>query len=386
MAKLGAVKSDEEVPKAVLNIVDPSIYDDETAGHTVSEIWVNSATDQTFVCVDADTGAAVWKKLTDQGGGTPSWGAITGTLSAQTDLAGALNGKVADNDSRLSDARTPTAHSHSPSEVTGTAVITSDSRLSDARTPTAHSQAISTVTNLQTTLDGKAASSHSHSPSEVTGTAVITNDSRLSDARTPLAHNQAISTVTSLQTTLDGKEAANANIQTHVTSAHAPANAQANADITKAEIEAKLTGQITSHTHAGGAAEFPIGWLLISAVNTNPATFLGYGTWANFGAGRVLVGLDSGDTDFDTAEETGGAKTNTPSAHAGTAVGNHTNVAVPATATAAIAKGTSTVNVAAQTHTHTIASIVHSVTQPSAHSALSVVQPYIVVYFWKRTA
>jgi len=288
MAKLGAVKSDEEVPKAVLNIVDPSIYDDETAGHTVSEIWVNSATDQTFVCVDADTGAAVWKKLTDQGGGTPSWGAITGTLSAQTDLAGALNGKVADNDSRLSDARTPTAHSHSPSEVTGTAVITSDSRLSDARTPTAHSQAISTVTNLQTTLDGKAASSHSHSPSEVTGTAVITNDSRLSDARTPLAHNQAISTVTSLQTTLDGKEAANANIQTHVTSAHAPANAQANADITKAEIEAKLTGQISTHAHAGGGGQ-PIGLTVLANDTLAQALATNINTQITVTAARTLT-------------------------------------------------------------------------------------------------
>lgn len=83
---------------------------------------------------------------------------------------------------------------------------------------------ISDVTNLQTSLDGKASNSHS----------------------------QAISTVTGLQTALDGKEAANANIQTHVTSAHAPSDAQKNSDITKAEIEAKLTGEISTHTHAGG--------------------------------------------------------------------------------------------------------------------------------------
>jgi microcystin-dependent protein len=38
---------------------------------------------------------------------------------------------------------------------------------------------------------------------------------------------------------------------------------------------------------------------------------LGFGTWAAFGAGRVLVGLDAGDVDFDTVEETGGAKTHT---------------------------------------------------------------------------
>ena len=37
---------------------------------------------------------------------------------------------------------------------------------------------------------------------------------------------------------------------THSTSAHAPVNAQKNSDITKAEIEAKLTGNITTHTHS----------------------------------------------------------------------------------------------------------------------------------------
>jgi hypothetical protein len=36
----------------------------------------------------------------------------------------------------------------------------------------------------------------------------------------------------------------------HSQVAHAPSNAQKNSDITKAEIEAKLTGAITSHTHS----------------------------------------------------------------------------------------------------------------------------------------
>lgn len=36
----------------------------------------------------------------------------------------------------------------------------------------------------------------------------------------------------------------------HAGTAHAPSTAQANADITKAEIEAKLTGTISTHTHA----------------------------------------------------------------------------------------------------------------------------------------
>lgn len=39
----------------------------------------------------------------------------------------------------------------------------------------------------------------------------------------------------------------------HSQSSHAPSNAQKNSDITKAEIEAKLTGELTSHSHAGGS-------------------------------------------------------------------------------------------------------------------------------------
>jgi hypothetical protein len=45
---------------------------------------------------------------------------------------------VTDLDSRNTDSRTPITHSHTPGDVTGTAVITTDSRLSDARTPTSH--------------------------------------------------------------------------------------------------------------------------------------------------------------------------------------------------------------------------------------------------------
>jgi len=46
-----------------------------------------------------------------------------------------------------------------------------------------------------------------------------------------------------------GAEPANSNIQAHISSTHAPSDAQKNSDITKEEIEAKLTGEITSHTH-----------------------------------------------------------------------------------------------------------------------------------------
>lgn len=93
-------------------------------------------------------------------------------------------------------------------------------------------------------------------------------------------HTHPISDVTSLQTSLDAKsatthnhdvtyEAKNTNIQTHVASAHAPSNAQKNSDITKGEIEAKLTGEISTHTHAGGGT--PIGYTInVQALTSSP--------------------------------------------------------------------------------------------------------------------
>jgi hypothetical protein len=121
-----------------------------------------------------------------------------------------------------------------------------------------HTHPISDVVNLQTTLNGKAGSTHAHAIGDVTSLQAeldakcAGNDGRLSDARTPLTHSHAQGDVTGLTAALAGKEPANANLQAHVVSAHAPADAQKNSDITKAEIEAKLTGVISSHSHAGG--------------------------------------------------------------------------------------------------------------------------------------
>jgi hypothetical protein len=128
---------------------------------------------------------------------------------------------VVTNDSRLSDARTPTSHaathqsggtdviSIAASQVAGTAVVTNDARLSDARTPTgaaggdltgtypnptlASIVTAGTATKLTFDVKGRITGSSALladdiptiAPSQVSGTAVVDNDSRLTDARTP---------------------------------------------------------------------------------------------------------------------------------------------------------------------------------------------------------
>jgi len=54
---------------------------------------------------------------------------------------------------------------------------------------------------------------------------------------------------------------------------------------------------------------YPVGAVFIAVVATNPSSLLGFGSWSAFGTGRMLIGVDSGDSDFDAAEETGGVKT-----------------------------------------------------------------------------
>lgn len=122
---------------------------------------------------------------------------------------------------------------------------------SDANKPVSSAQ--------QTALDGKAATSHNHDGSY----SALTHNH---DANySALGHNHDASYSALGHNHAGVYEPANANIQAHVVAAHAPANAQANADITKAEIEAKLTGVISTHSHTvGGGSAAPIQYNLVN--------------------------------------------------------------------------------------------------------------------------
>jgi hypothetical protein len=136
---------------------------------------------------------------------------------------------------------------------------------------------------------------------------------------------------------------------------------------------------------------YPVGSIYMNAsVSTNPATLLGFGTWVSFGAGRVLVGVDTSDASFDTVEETGGSKNATLVSHTHTATDSgHTHTfdwgdysggsnimnAETATSSGALASrntsiGTANISVSTEGSSATNANL----------------QPYITVYMWKRTA
>lgn len=194
---------------------------------------------------------------------------------------------------------------------------------------------------------------------------------------------------------------------------------------------------------------YPVGSIYMSINNTNPGTLFG-GNWEAWGSGRVPVGIDTSNSNFSTAEKTGGASsaaltTDNMPAHSHTltivssgastsgnsspetnSAGSHTHdtqgwrysingneldakgiakngpydgggsVAYTREAGDYSSSGYGTTPIIdAGAHTHTVNSHTHSIPnhthtgtigETGSGEAFSVIQPYITCYMWKRTA
>ena len=124
---------------------------------------------------------------------------------------------------------------------------------------------------------------------------------------------------------------------------------------------------------------YPVGSVYTSVVATNPNTLLGVGTWEAFSAGRVMLGAGGGYT----AGNTGGATTDSHTLTLNeipSHVHGYTGV-----------QGTGNPDGAGDSVTAGHANSYPRQTEldyeggGAAHSH-DIMQPYIVVYFWKRTA
>lgn len=149
----------------------------------------------------------------------------------------------------------------------------------------------------------------------------------------------------------------------------------------------------TAFVQTALAAVYPVGSIYSNvSVSTNPATLFGFGTWVAI-TGRMVIGLDSGNTAIDTVGETGGSAdaivvshthtaTSTDSGHthgvplynSGTSSGPDETLHRARGSLDTIASNSGTANI-----TTTIASTGSSGTNAN-------LPPYVVAYVWKRTA
>lgn len=120
---------------------------------------------------------------------------------------------------------------------------------------------------------------------------------------------------------------------------------------------------------------YPVGSIYMSTSPTNPAVLVG-GTWVAWGSGRVPVGVNTSDTDFNTVEKTGGEKKHRLTI---SEMPSHTHeLRVMADTTTGAEPYAKSGENSQETTTDTQAT-----GGGQSHNNL---QPYITCYMWKRTA
>jgi hypothetical protein len=166
--------------------------------------------------------------------------------------------------------------------------------------------------------------------------------------------------------------------------------------VTQTATDSSTKLATTAFVQAALQLLYPVGTIYTnSSVSTNPATLLGFGTWTAFAAGRVMVGFNSGNALFDTAEETGGSADAITVSHTHTATSTVTDPGHNHSTVVTVTPGGSTPggdqlggSSLSNTSTTKTTGITVATTNASTGSSGTNAnyQPYITVYMWKRTA
>jgi hypothetical protein len=167
--------------------------------------------------------------------------------------------------------------------------------------------------------------------------------------------------------------------------------------VTQSSSDSSTAVATTAFVQSVLSALYPVGSVYTNASSsTNPATLLGFGTWTAFGAGRVMVGFDSGNSLFDTAEETGGSADAITVSHTHTATSTvtdsghshtfSTNVLGQSGSSAGVGWTGGSQPIIGGTQSATTGITVATTNSSTGSSGTNAnYQPYITVYMWKRT-
>lgn len=129
---------------------------------------------------------------------------------------------------------------------------------------------------------------------------------------------------------------------------------------------------------------YPVGSIYMGVNPVNPGTWIQNTTWVAWASGRVPVGVNTSDGNFNTVEKTGGSKTQTLTVANLPAHNHDTRIPFNMGVILGAKQGTGQVLDPVAGWDGTFGEMRSSNTgSGTAHNNL---QPYITCYFWKRTA
>lgn len=129
---------------------------------------------------------------------------------------------------------------------------------------------------------------------------------------------------------------------------------------------------------------YPVGAIYMSVSSTSPASLFG-GTWTQWGSGRVPIGINSSDSDFNTVEKTGGSKEYELRALIGAVGGNVNTIGYDSEEVVPGYGSYDMVLDASAGAKPQGASNTTRVVKSDGNPATTV-QPYITCYMWKRVS